>query len=178
MASFGSRSGEAGARALPLMFAAFVVAGGFFTWLYFQAVPVEVEVVEGGVVEEVMATVVAIDDFGVDPLAHAGMVIELHRLGVQSVLTGEEAFFVVVPNQPSGYLIKSSLEVVPIGGDLEFNATVSVTGMVHAMTDSVKDAWVASGAIQESDRILADFAESFLEARAVSVTAPPPPEDN
>ncbi len=89
MASFGSRSGEAGARALPLMFAAFVVAGGFFTWLYFQAVPVEVEVVEGGVVEEVMATVVAIDDFGMDPLAHAGRVIELHRFGVQRVLTGE-----------------------------------------------------------------------------------------
>jgi hypothetical protein len=53
-----------------------------------------------------------------------------------------------------------------------------VTGAVYAMTDSVADAWVASGSIEENNRVIAQFAESFLEARAVSVTAPPQPDPN
>ena len=176
MVSFGSGRREAGSLSVYLMAGAFVVAGGFFAWLAVQAAPVDVEVVEG--VTEELVLVVPIDVFGTDPMAQAGMVIELHRLGVQTVLIGEEAFFVMVPNQLSGYLIKMSPEVVPIGGDVEVNATISVTGTVYAMTDSVKDAWIASGSLAESERILADFALSFLEARAVSVTAPPPPDSN
>jgi hypothetical protein len=66
-------------------------------------------------------------------------------------------------------------EVVADSLDLATNTTVSVTGTVYAMTDSVADSWVASGVIAESDRVLAIFAESFLEARAVRVTAPPQP---
>jgi len=175
MASFGSRRGEAGARTLPLMLGAFVVAGGFFTWLYFQAVPVEVEVVQGEEpVEQIMATVVETDVFGMDPMAQAGMIIELRRLGVENPLPeSPQAFFV---GAPGNYLIKMPPEVTVVGGELEYGATISVTGVVHAMSDSVKDAWIASGGLAESDRILADFAESFLEARAVSVTAPPQPE--
>ncbi len=178
MASFGSRSGEAGARALPLMFGAIVVAGGFFTWLFFQAAPVEVEVVEGGAVEEDFATVVPLEVFGMDPLAQEGMDIRLDRLGVQDLL-GAEAFFVVgIPNQANPYLIKMTPEAVTNDGAPESGATVSVTGMVHAMSDSVADAWVASGGIGEGNRIVAVFAESFFEARAVRVTAPPRPQDN
>ncbi len=70
MVSFRSRRGEAGAGTLPLMILAFVVAAGFFTWLYFQAAPVEVVVVEGdGPVVESMAAVVDIADFGMNPMA-------------------------------------------------------------------------------------------------------------
>ena len=46
------------------------------------------------------------------------------------------------------------------------------------MTDSIIDGWVASGAIAESDRILAVFAESFLELQGVRVTAEPQSDDN
>ena len=111
-----------------------------------------------------------------DPLAHVGTVIELHRLGVGGPL-GAEGFSVGVPNYPQ-YLIMMLPDVVPIGGDVEYGATVSVTGTVYAMSDSVADAWVASGAISAGDRVIALFALSFLEARAVSVTAPPQPDPN
>ena len=177
MVSFGSRRGEAGSLTVYLMVGAFLVAGGFFFWLSIKAAPIEVVVEEGEeLVEQSMATVVPIDVFGMDPMAQEGMVVELHRLGVQNVLAGNKVFFVGVPGQASGYLIKLLPEVVVIGGDLEFGATVSVTGTVYTRTDSVADAWVASGDLTESDRLQAIFALSFLEARAVSVTAPPQPD--
>ena len=175
MASFGSRRGEAGSLTVYLMVGAFLVAGGFFVWLSIQAAPVEVVVVEGD--EESMATVstvVDISDFGMNPMAHAATVIELRRLGVLNTMPqSSQTFFVGVPGD---YLVKMLPEVAVIGGDLEYGATVSVTGTVYAMTDSAKDAWMASGGLAEGDRILADFAESFIEVRAVSVTAPPQPD--
>ena len=39
------------------------------------------------------------------------------------------------------------------------------------MSESVADDWVATGAIAEGDRILATFAQSFLEAVDIIVTA-------
>ena len=62
MVSFGSRRGEAGALSVYLMAGAFLAAAGLMAWLFVQAAPVEVEVVEGGPVTEVHeATVVAVD---------------------------------------------------------------------------------------------------------------------
>ncbi len=144
-------------------------------WLFVQAAPVEIEVVEGeeGTIEEDLPTVVAIDVFGADPMAQAGVFIQLNGLPVQS-LVGAQAFFAQVPNQGS-YLVKMVPGVVESGVVVESNARVSVVGTVHAMSDSVADAWVASGAIAESERIQAIFAESFIEARAVRVTAQPQP---
>ncbi len=176
MVSFGSRKGEAGSLSVYLMVVAFLLVGGFFAWLSVKAAPVEVAVVEEGPTEN-LATVVALDVFGTDPMAQAGMVIQLARLGVQSLI-GAEAFFVGVPNLTSPYLIKMTSGVVANGGVVENGATVSLTGMVHAMSDSVADAWVASGGIAEDDRIIAEFAESFFEASEVNVTAPPRPDTN
>ena len=175
MVSFGSRKGEAGSLSLYLMVGAFLVAGGFFAWLSVRATPVEVAVEEEEAPVENMATVVAIEVFGTDPIAQAGMVIQLHRLGVETLI-GTEAFFVGASGLSSGYLVKMTPEVVASGGVLETGATVSLTGMVHVRTDSVVDAWVASGGIGEGDRILAEFSESFFEASEVEVTAPPQPE--
>ena len=142
MASFGSRRGEAGSLTVYLMVGAFLVVGGFFFWLSIQASPVEVVVVEGDdLVVESMAMVVDVSDFGMNPMAHQGMVIELHRLGVVNPMEfSGETFFIGVPGD---YLVRMLPEVAVIGGDLERGATVSVTGTVHAMTDSVKDAWIA-----------------------------------
>ncbi|MCH7857151.1 MAG: hypothetical protein IIB37_10415 [Gemmatimonadetes bacterium] len=174
MVAFGSRRGEAGSLTMYLMVGAFLMAGGFFFWLSIKATPVEVVVIEGeDPVEQSSAMVVPTDTFSMDPMAYAGMVVELRRLGVQGLL-GNEAFFVLTPG--GQYLVKMLPELVVIGGDLEDGATVSVTGTVHAMTDSVADAWVASGGIGQNDRIVALFAVSFIEARAVSVTAPPQPD--
>ena len=176
MVSFGSRRGEAGARAMPLMVVAFLSAAGLMAWLRVKAAPVEVEVVEE-IVDENMSTLVAIDVFGTNPMAQADMLIELRGLLVQG-LVGSEAFFLTVPNQTGPYLARMLPKVVANGVVVESGATVTVTGRVYAMSDSVADAWVAAGGIAEGDRILAIFAESFFEAEEVTVTAQPQPDAN
>ena len=68
------------------------------------------------------------------------------------------------------YFVKILPDVVADGGVVVAGAIVSVTGRVYAMSDSVADAWVASGGIAEADRVLAVFAESFFEASVVTVS--------
>ena len=178
MVSFGSRRGEAGAGAMPLMVAAFLSAAGLLYWLSVNAAPVGVEVVEGvPVVNEIASTRVPINVFGTDPMAQAGKLIELPGLVVLSHV-GPEAFFVQVPNQPSPYLARILPAVVADGVVVEDGATVSLTGRVYTMSDSVADSWVAGGGITEGNRILATFAESFFEAEEVTVTAEPRPGVN
>jgi hypothetical protein len=171
MASFGSRSGKAGGLTLYLMVGAFLSVGALMGWLFVRAAPVEVEVVEAVAVEAEgpTATVVAVGVFGANPLGQAGRLITLDGLAVQS-LVGTQAFFVEVPGQSGPYLAKMLPEAIEAGVVVENGATVSVTGMVHAMSDSVADAWVYNGGIAESDRILAVFAESFFEVGEVKVT--------
>ena len=101
--------------------------------------------------------------FGSDPLALSGIVIRLNNLSVQSAL-GSEAFFVDVPNQPGPYLIKMGARVVADSVVVPGGSMVTVIGRVFAMSDSVADAWVAEGALSEGDKILATFAQSYLEA--------------
>ena len=177
MVPFGSRRGAAGSRTLPLMILSFLVAGGFFTWLYFQAAPVEVQVVEGPVDDEQVARIITIEDFAANPMAYEGLVIQVRGLGVRSRpgAAGSEVFFVGLP-PATEYLVRMLPEVAADGVVVEARATVAVTGTVYTMSDSVADSWVASGGIAEGDRIQAIFATSFLEARAVSVTAQAPPQ--
>ena len=111
---------------------------------------------------------VALYDFGADPMAHAGMLVTLQGLPVQA-LVGSQAFFSLLPNQRAPYLMKVLPGVVADGGVVAPGVTVSVTGMVYAMSDSVANAWVASGGITAGDRVLAVFAESFFEVAAVTV---------
>jgi len=160
------------------MIGAFLSTAGFMTWLFFQAAPVQVEVVEGAPVEEGdVATVVDLEDFAADPMAYAGTFIQLNGLTVQNSI-GREAFFVVLPNQTDPYFVKMLPDVAESGVEIQRNGGVSTVGTVYAMSDSAADSWVASGGIAEGDRILADFALSFFEASGVTVTAEPPPEEN
>jgi len=160
------------------MAGAFLSTTGLLAWLFVRAAPVEVEIVEGGPgMDEDIPTVVATDVFGANPMAQEGTLIRLNGLSVQSPV-GSEAFFTEVPGHTSSYLVKMVPGVVANGVVVEGGATVSVVGMVHLMTDSVADAWVASGGISADDRILAIFAESFFEASGVTVTSQPQPEGN
>ena len=185
MVSFGSRRGAAGGSSLYLMVGAFLSVGGLMAWLFVRAAPVEVEVQEGEeAAQEEMVTAPVVDNevFGANPMAHEGMRIRLNGLLVSGTVgpVGSQAFQLQVPNQASPYLVRMLSEALMQDEIVEFNSTVSLIGTVHVMSDSVADAWVASGAIPEGQRIVALFAESFFEAEQVDVTAQaqPEPDDN
>ncbi len=116
-----------------------------------------------------VAVAVAIEDFGASPMAHADILVTLQGLPVQALI-GSQAFFSLLPGHIAPYFVKMLPDVVAAGGVIVAGAIVSVTGRVYAMSDSVADAWVASGGIAEADRALAVFAESFFEASVVTVS--------
>lgn len=146
------------------MLLTFAVVGGFLYWLNMQAAETEVAVVEGAADVEDFSSAPIVDAgvFGSDPMAHAGGVIRIDDLLVQSAV-GSQAFFVEMPNHAGPYLIRMGVRVVADSVAVPGGSQVSVIGSVHVMSDSVADDWVASGGITEADRILATFAESFLE---------------
>ncbi len=175
MASFGSRKGASDARSVILMVATFVIIGGFLAWLNMQAAQTEVAVVEdasGGTDSLGSAPVVEAAVFGSDPLAHTEGVIRINNLPVQSAV-GTEAFFVAMTNQPGPYLVKMGARVLADSVSVPSGSTVSLVGRVYAMSDSVSGAWVGSGALAEDDRILADFATSYIEIEDIIVMAGP-----
>lgn len=61
-------------------------------------------------------------------------------------------------------------EVEADAGVIEVGGTVSVSGMVYAMSDSVADPWVASGDIAVGARQCVMFNAWFFEATSVTVT--------
>ena len=155
------------------MISAFVIVGGFLAWLNMKAADIEVAVVEdtSGDSEGLgSAPVVEAAVFGSDPMAHSNGVVRINNLSVESAV-GSQAFFVAMPNQRGPYLIKMGARVVADGVSVPSGSRVSVVGRVYAMSDSVADDWVATGAITEDDKILATFAQSFLEAVVVVVVA-------
>ncbi len=173
MACFGSRKGAAAGTSVILMVATFVVVGGFLAWLNKQAAETQVEVVEdtsgrGGLLGS--ARIVEAAVFGSDPMAHSEGVVRINNLTVQSAV-GSQAFFVEMPNQPGPYLVKMGARVVADSVSVPSGSRVSVVGRVYAMSDSVADAWVASGAITENDKILATFASSYLQIEDIIVMA-------
>ena len=184
MVWFGSRRGAAGGLSLYLMVGTFLSVGALLYWLSVRAAPVEVEVVEGEeAVREEVATAPVVDNgvFGADPMAHEGMRIRLNGLRVGNVI-GPRAFFLQVPNQVNDYLVGTLPEALMQDEEVVGGSTVSLIGTVHPGTamDSVAAAWIASGAIPESQGIVVEFALSYFEAEQVDVTgqAQPEPDDN
>ena len=130
---------------------------------------------EGPDEEQQVARIIPIEDFAANPNLQEGLLIRVDRMLFQSHV-GRGAGFLGLP--PSGsYLVKLPDEMLADSVVIESNSTVSVTGMVYVMTnaDSVAEAWVASGHIGDGDRVLVRFAESYMELRALRVTAPPQP---
>ena len=172
MAFFGSRKGASDGGSVILMVAAFAIIGGFLAWLNTQTAGTEVEVVEETGDSGLLGSAPVVDSgvFGSDPMVHAGGVIRLNNLSVQSAV-GTQAFFVEMQNHSGPYLVRMGPRVVADSISVPSGSTVSLVGQVYAMSDSVADEWVASGAITEDDKILATFAQSFLEIVDIIVMA-------
>jgi hypothetical protein len=158
-------------RSLILMISAFIAVGSFLFWLNIKAADTELAVITdttGESSEISSAPVVDVALFGSNPMAHSDGIIRINNLLVQSGV-GSQAFFVEIPGQPGPYLVKLGPDVVADSVSVPSGSRASVIGNIYTMTDSVADDWVAIGAITEDDKILASFAESFLEALDIIV---------
>ena len=152
-----------------LMILCFVGIGGFMYWLSVTAEPTEAVVVEP---EEEVLNAVPFEDFSADFSAgtatYIGRELTLQGITVSSLL-GPHAFWTnLVDAQRTAYLLHFSEMLIADSTSVTEGATVDVTGMVTAMSDSILDAWQASGAFpQDMHRTLAEFSENFVEVTSI-----------
>ena len=157
-----SERGAAGAAILKVV--AFASIGGFLYWLNVQAAATVVAVDETPT--ETAVSGMAFSEFASDPAAHMAQDISIRGVEVASLM-GEHQFWTQLnPNTP--FLIRLNPDVVSGGFTFAYGDALSMTGRVHSMSDSVLDAWVASGTLTDDQRFEAEFAESFFEASAAS----------
>ena len=166
MVTLGSRRGFADKLSLPLMLVSFIIVGGFLYWLSVTAEPTEVAIVEESTDEGSGAsTILSSADFLANPEGQIDAVVEVTGARVASSL-GAQAFWIGPDDRP--YLVKLSPALVEAGMRVLVQSMVDITGTVFMMSDSVLTSWDSLGVFTNpGDRIVAEFATSFLEAQAV-----------
>ena len=175
MRKLDSRRGAADSVTLILMVVSFLAMVGLMYWLSQNAEPTQVEIIDDE--PESRTPVVSASEFGIDPMAHTVSDIRIPNLEVASRL-GDMAFWVQIPveapdgsilNQP--YLVKMDSTVsATVEVRLRPGDRVTLEGVVFEMTDSILSDWEAAGAINQGNRIEAEFATDFLEAHVVEVS--------
>ncbi len=166
MATLGSRRGFADKLSLPLMIVSFLVLGGFLYWLNITAEPTEVAIEETTEEEgPVASSVLTVDDFLANPEGQIDATVRVTGARVASRL-GTQAFWIGPDDQP--YLVKMDPQLVNAGTQVLVESVVNITGSVYMMSDSVLASWDTLGVFgNEGDRIVAEFATSFLEASGI-----------
>lgn len=152
----------------PLMIAAFVVIGGFMYWLSEQAAAERaMREIDEDPVEDTTPTlrVVAPADIQMDASPFLGQQIRINATNVASLL-GQQGFWLATPSG-NPFLVSKGSEVMAAGTAITPGTPVTVIGTVHAMSDSILNAWTQAGTIAEGDRIVAEFATHFIEASDV-----------
>lgn len=162
-----SRAGSA-RLGTPMMVLCFLAIGGFLYWLSITAEPTAIVVEE--VADDELVNAVSFADFSMATGSYVGQEISLEGIDVTSLL-GPHSFWTSLEDaQQTAYLLHFSEAALADSVSVMAGGSVTVTGMVTAMSDSILDAWQAAGAFpQESDRFQAEFAEDFIEVSSVSV---------
>ena len=179
MATLGSRRGFADKLSLPLMLLSFAILGGFLYWLSVTAQPTEVAIVEetGGDGPNASA-ILSMNDFLANPEGQIDAVVEVTGARIASRL-GTQAFWIGPDDAP--YLVKMGPELVEAGQEILVESMVMIVGTVFTMSDSILSSWDEQGVFANpGDRIVAEFATSFLEAIVVEAEgdAPDPGASN
>ena len=157
-----SRAGAA-RYGTPLMLVCFLAIGGFLYWLSITAQSEEPMVVEEPD-EVALPNLVSIEDFSGASGSYVGQEISLADIGVTSVFGPHSFWTSLADSQATPFLLHLGEALIADSASVSADMTISVTGTVTLMSDSVLDAWTAAGAFpQESDRFQAEFAESFIE---------------
>jgi len=100
-----------------------------------------------------------------------GRVVTVEGLTVTSML-GSRGFWLELPDA-TPFLVSISDSARARGMAVSTGQTVSVSGTILAMNDSILDAWSAARSVTEGDRTATELATYFLEARTLQVDDPP-----
>ncbi|MCG6987883.1 MAG: hypothetical protein LJF06_06855 [Gemmatimonadetes bacterium] len=173
MADKAPRRGAAGLT-VPLMILAVVIIGGFFYWLFLQASDQKAkEQMQLDSIQAAKANAypdareVAGTDLEQDPAGLVGALVKVEPLPVASDL-GTQGFWLELPNK-NPFLVSLDDSLIADSLKVPAGENVEVVGIILTMSDSVVDSWVKAGHISQGDKLAAQFATNYLQARHVEV---------
>ncbi len=164
-----ARSGSA--TGTIMMLVAIVAVVGLLFWLSVASRPAEVAQVATGDTADAgpaapTAPPVAAAEFGANMRAYWGQEVDLQGVTVAQVMS-KEIVWVELPPGGTPFPVKLSGPLAAAGGPA-LGERINIEGMVLQKTDSVLNAWQASGAIEnDGQRQQAEFGSTFLEARQI-----------
>jgi hypothetical protein len=181
MTDMGNRDSRRGAIPLPFLIVILVVMLGIVYWLNQRSNAREAA--QAAVAEQMAAdsaaaaaaaaeaaagaTVVSGEILQTDPSPYTGQRIRVEALYVTGGL-GTQGFWLELPNR-NPFLVSLSASARAEGITATFGQTVTVTGTLVAMGDSVLNAWSTAMTIGEGDRLAAEYATHFVEAEMIQV---------
>ncbi len=170
MAESKARPSSAGMATI-LMIAALVLIAGLFWWLSITAEPTQISVVEEDTAAADMddgsgAADVTLAEFATGPRGFQSLNIRLRDVAVAARL-GDRGFWIQLPNsQP--YLVHIGDDLAAGGARVANGDTVTVSGVVRLMSDSVLSAWRSTGVLSDDPQMEeARFAQSYLDAQTL-----------
>jgi hypothetical protein len=159
---------------VPLMILAVIIGVGFFYWLYQQASEQQArEAMQLDSIQAAKANAypdardVTGTDLEQDPAGLVGALVKVEPLPVASDL-GTQGFWLELPNK-NPFLVSLDDSLIADSLKVPAGKNVEVVGLIMAMTDSVVNSWVKAGHISQGDKLAAQFATHYLQARHVEV---------
>ncbi len=172
MESSTAQEGEA-RRSTILMTVAFLGMGVFLFWLSVTSQSTEVAIIEVSTPDTLAASAVTVQAavLGADPMAQAGQLIRVEDVNVAGAI-GSTAFWTELAGRPDPFLVHMDAAVAADSIAVGAGDRVTIVGSVHAMSDSVADAWAAAGSISENQKFEVTFATHYLEIMDLLVIRP------
>jgi hypothetical protein len=100
--------------------------------------------------------------------AFRGQMVRVDGVRVMS-LVGTKGFWVELPNR-NPFLVRTEDDTT-----VEPSQLVDIVGTITAVSESLVSDWVASGSIDESDKLIVEFATDFIEVEMLMPAARPSP---
>lgn len=169
MTDSGSRKGAANLTPI-LMILSFAAMAGLLWWLNATAVgtePVVMEEEPEADSVEAAATLVTREQLGAQASTMIGQTVRLEAVTVASRV-GSNAFMVELgtPERSNPFLVVMDSALIAESRQIP-QQTATVAGTIRERTDSILDAWIEAGTIPESQRLVVEFSNHFLEATRV-----------
>ncbi len=156
------------------MILAVITVAGFLTWLGIASEPTSVAVVEdttGAGMDETGVTVVLKDTLAADKARFAGQEIRVANVAATGNL-GAGIFWGELGTQANQVPILVRLDsAAGAGFQAQMGGLYTLTGTVHAMSDSLAGVWMEQGQLAgEGERMQAAFADFYIQVTNIRPT--------
>lgn len=166
-----AKAKQSGALNIPLMIVAFLAIGGFLYWLNITSEPTELAVAEENRAANLpQAAPVSPVEFAEGPEQYEGERIRIPNIAIRDIMGLNLLWFHLADEEETPYLVRVDRRFVDEDIQVLRDDVISLSGTVHAMSDSVITAWEDLALFtEEGQRAVVEAQATFIEADQIDL---------